>query len=126
MRAVLTLVLALGVAAGGSRAIAQVPGECTDASLRAYMARPYDKAALMNTRMPLGSYRGTPLVAEFPCADVCPSYTIRIVHFVLPEDVQCKDVGGVLSEVLVPVAISVRSEIFCMPAIVANAGQPTR
>lgn len=96
----------------------------SDAELRAYMARPYDKAALMNTTVPLGRYRGAQLVAEFPCADVCPSHTVRIVHFVLPPGVRCADVGGVMGEVLVPVVISMRSETFCMPPIVANAGAP--
>lgn len=124
MRATVLCALALTIAGHAGVALAQGPHQLTDADLRAYLARPYDKGALMNTRVPLGSYRGAQLVADFPCADVCPSHTVRIVHFVLPPATGCDEVGGVMHEVLVPVAISMRSEFFCMPPIVVNALAP--
>jgi len=101
---------------------AATPGTLDDAALLAYAHKPWDKAASMHTTVPLGRYRGVPVVAEFPCGDVCPQYTQRIIHFELPADVSCASVGGVEDDVLVPVAITVRSQRFCFPKVLVDAG----
>lgn len=92
------------------------------AALRAYAARPWNKAALMNTTQELGRYRGVPVVAEFPCADVCPRYTVRIIHYRLPPGTGCAEVGGVEQELLVPVAITVLAKTFCIPEPLVASG----
>ena len=94
-----------------------------DAALRAYAGRPWSKAALMNRTVELGRLRGVPVVAEFPCADVCPQYTVRIIHYRLPADTSCSAVGGVERTVLVPVAITVLSKTMCIPAALVAGGQ---
>ena len=88
---------------------AAAPRHLDDAALRAYAGRPWSKAALMNRTVELGRLRGVPVVAEFPCADVCPQYTVRIIHYRLPADTSCSAMGGVERTVLVPVAITVLS-----------------
>lgn len=98
-------------------------GMLDDAALRAYATRPWDKARLMGSTVQLGRHHGVPVVAEFPCADVCPRYTVRIIHYVLPEGVSCESVGGVEQSVGVPVAIMVRQETFCFPKVLFDAGQ---
>jgi len=100
------------------------PARCLDdAALRAYAGRPWSKAALMNRTVELGRLRGVPVVAEFPCADVCPQYTVRIIHYRLPADTRCSAVGGVERTVLVPVAITVLSKTMCIPAALVAGGQ---
>jgi len=99
---------------------ASTPGVLDDAALKAYADKPFDKAAMMHTTQPLGRHHGQPVVAEFPCSDVCPQYTVRIIHYQLPEGVSCDSVGGVEKDILVPVAIAVRSKTFCVPRVVAD------
>jgi hypothetical protein len=91
--------------------------------LQAWAGKPWDKAALMNTTVELGRYRNVPVVAEFPCSDVCPQYTVRIIHYRLPPEASCASVGGVEKEVLVPIAITVRSKTFCIPEPLVASGQ---
>ena len=102
---------------------ASEPGQLDAAALQAWAGKPWDKAALMHTTVDVGSYRGVPVVAEHPCSDVCPQYTVRIIHFQLPADASCASVGGVEKEVLVPVAITVRSKTFCVPDALVKSGQ---
>ena len=99
------------------------PRGLDDAALRAYAGRPWSKAALMNRTVELGRLRGVPVVAEFPCADVCPQYTVRIIHYRLPADTRCSAVGGVERTVLVPVAIAMLSKTMCIPAALVAGGQ---
>lgn len=99
---------------------ASEPGVLDDAALRAYAGRDFDKAAMMHATVELGRHHGQKVVAEFPCSDVCPQYTKRIIHYQLDEGVSCASVGGVEKDVLVPVAITVRSKRFCVPRAVAD------
>ena len=93
------------------------------AALRAWAVQPWDKASLMHTTVELGRYRDVPVVAEFPCADVCPQYTVRIIHYRLPATLSCADAGGVEKEVLVPIAITVRMKTICVPQPLVASGQ---
>jgi hypothetical protein len=125
MPAALTALLTLAGAGCATRA--SEPGLLDDAALTAYAARPFDKRVLMGETIELGRHHGVPVVAEFPCADVCPQYTVRIIHYRLPPGVDCADVGGAQKSVLVPVAITVMPKTFCVPEVlVASGGYYTR
>jgi hypothetical protein len=105
--------LVLGACAGS------VPGasgdSLTDASIIAFARKPYDKAAMMNRSVPVGRHHGATVVADFPCSDLCPNYTTRIIHYQLGGDQTCADVGGVIVDRSVPVSIAVSMEKFCVP-----------
>ncbi|MFC5524590.1 hypothetical protein ACFPPA_02420 [Rhodanobacter ginsengisoli] len=116
------LAVCIGLAVGAA-ACAGSPVQMDAAALRAYASKPWDKAALMNTTVELGRYRNVPVVAEFPCSDVCPQYTVRIIHYRLPADTRCASVGGVEKDVLVPIAITVRQKTFCIPQPLVASGQ---
>ncbi|WP_049623893.1 hypothetical protein [Frateuria defendens] len=105
-------------AACAARAATPVLG---DVALRAYAERPWDKAALMGSTVRLGTHHGVPVVAEYPCADVCPQYTVRIIHYELPPGLGCADAGGVERSVGVPVAIAVLPKTFCFPRVLVEA-----
>jgi len=126
MRSLASVVTVFAAVAGmaiGATACAGTPAQMDAASLQAWAGKPWDKAALMNTTVELGRYRNVPVVAEFPCSDVCPQYTVRIIHYQLPPEASCASVGGVEKEVLVPIAITVRSKTFCIPEPLVASGQ---
>ena len=122
MRRPTMIATVFAVASVAACAHAGTPAPMDAAALQAWAARPWDKAALMNTTVELGRYRGVPVVAEHPCSDVCPQYTVRIIHFLLPPGASCADAGGVEKEVLVPVAITVMSKTFCVPEPLVASG----
>jgi hypothetical protein len=99
------------------------PAALDDAALQAYAARPWDKAQLMGTTVQLGRHHGVPVVAEFPCGDVCPQYTVRIIHYALPGGTSCRSVDGVEQSVAVPVAIAVMQKTYCFPRVLVESGQ---
>lgn len=103
-------------------ACAGVPAALDAAALQAYAGKPWSKAAMMHTTLELGRFRNVPVVAEFPCADVCPQYTIRIIHYRLPAGADCAAVGGVEEDVPVPVAITVMNKRFCIPEPLVASG----
>jgi hypothetical protein len=123
LTSIMTVLMAVAGVAIGATACATAPAQMDAAALQAYAGKPWDKAALMNTTVELGRYRDVPIVAEFPCSDVCPQYTVRIIHYRLPPDVSCASVGGVEKKVLVPVAITVMPKTFCIPAPLVASGQ---
>jgi hypothetical protein len=93
------------------------PGQAvlTDEALVAYAARPFDRDAMMEQRVDLGRHHGVPVVAEFPCSDVCPAYTVRIIHYAVPPGAACDAAGGITETREVPYAIAAREEAFCIP-----------
>ena len=113
--AIFSLVVLCALASASCATRASEPRALSAAALRAWADQPWEKAALMNTTVELGNYQGIPVVAEHPCSDVCPQYTIRIIHYQLPADVSCASVGGVEEKVLVPIAITVLPKTFCVP-----------
>ncbi|HJW06512.1 MAG TPA: hypothetical protein VJ527_08500 [Rhodanobacter sp.] len=119
----LSLIASVFAVAGVAACVhAGTPAPMDAAALQAWASQPWDKAALMHTTVEIGRYRGVPVVAEHPCSDVCPQYTVRIIHFRLPPGASCADAGGVEKEVLVPVAITVMSKTFCVPEPLVASG----
>jgi hypothetical protein len=115
------------LAGAGCTTRASEPGLLDDAALKAYAAKPFDKHAMMGQTVELGRNHGLPVVAWFPCSDVCPQYTVRIIHYRLPEGADCAAAGGVAKSVAVPVAIAVMQKTFCVPvALAADGGYYTR
>ena len=94
-------------------------GDLSDAALMAYASHSYDKRSNMNTHLALGKNRAVPLVADFPCSDVCPDYTVRVIHYDVPVS-SCSDAGGVLKSLTVPVGISATEETFCFPKVLVD------
>ena len=117
------LALLIGATAAGCATRASEVGLLDDAALKAYAAKPFDKHALMGQTVELGRNHGLPVVAEFPCSDVCPQYTVRIIHYRLPPGGDCTAAGGVEETVGVPVAIAVLPKTFCVPKALVDGGR---
>ncbi|MBV9929602.1 MAG: hypothetical protein JO013_01500 [Alphaproteobacteria bacterium] len=92
----------------------------SDAELVRYAASKFDARKWMFQREVVGLHRGTLVVADYHCGDVCPHYTRRIIHYdVTPAD--CARVGGVVASELVVRGIGVRKLEICKPAVLAKA-----
>lgn len=89
----------------------------TPDDLLAYAATPYDRAHAPLGRHALGLLNDRPVVVDFRCSDVCPTYTVRIIHLPGLDGAACATAGGVLRQVSVPSGLSARLESFCVPKI---------
>jgi hypothetical protein len=107
-------------AALASTARADAPPTLSDADLMAYAAKPFDKQAMMERHVTLGLHHGVPVVADFPCSDVCPAYTVRIIHYDVPPGEACAKAGGVTQARLVPYSIAEIEQGFCVPRALAD------
>ena len=97
------------------------PRTLSDADLIAYEASPYDHAAMMGKKVVVGLYQGAPVVAEFPCSDICPQYTTRVVHLDAQPGPACAAIGGVVQSRRVPFSIAVIDKDFCIPKPLVRA-----
>jgi hypothetical protein len=92
----------------------------TSWDIAAYAERPYDKARRQNTREVLGTHHGVRVIAEYPCSDVCPDYTTRIIHYAVGPGRSCALIGGRAQTRLVPRGIAVSRQSFCVPKILID------
>jgi hypothetical protein len=92
----------------------------SDAELLDYATGPYDRAKMMGKRIVLGLNHDTRVIAIFPCSDVCPHYTTRVIHYDVPL-ARCAEVAGVEKMVPVPYAIAMIMQPFCIPKVLADS-----
>ena len=65
----------------------------------------------------LGVHKGSPVIVDVRCGDVCPQYTVRIIHYVADSGPDCTRLGGDTASILVPVSITSRPQPFCIPHV---------
>ena len=92
----------------------------SDDALVAYASQPFDKAEKFNHRDVLGIHHGAEVVADFPCSDVCPNYTVRVIHYTTAPGPDCDRIGGVDKTRRVPFSIATVSREFCVPKILVD------
>jgi hypothetical protein len=107
------------VAIAPAHAPAAHPRRLTDAALVRYAASRFDARKMMFRHEVVGLHRGTLVVADFPCGDVCPQYTRRIIHYQVDMS-RCSAVGGIVVDELIPLGIAVRRKPYCEPAVLAK------
>jgi len=96
------------------------PSAVSDQDILDYATRSYDKNHIAQSRVILGSHGGATVLVEYICSDLCPDYTVRVIHYELSKDQKCSDVGGVEKEVRVPVAIAAMNKTFCFPKVLTD------
>ena len=100
---------------------AVVPADSlSDQALLDYAAKPFDKATMAFQHVTVGTHHGARVVADFPCSDLCPAYTTRIIHYEVAPGVTCKAVDGTDQLMTVPRGIAVTEELFCVPTVLAK------
>lgn len=92
----------------------------SDDDLLRYGRSSYSKAGMMFKEIQLGLHHNIPVKVSFPCGDICPDYTTRIIYYDV-DIVKCEENGGVVSEVAVPVSIAMEKKSFCIPKVLADA-----
>ena len=104
-----------------NRRLAALSRVIQDSDLLQYARTPFDKGAKMLKREYLGANHGELVVVDFPCSDVCPQYTKRIIHYdVSANRGDCFAAGGVIREEDVPTGIANESVKFCEPRILVK------
>ena len=93
--------------------------ELSDSQLVAFQQEKFDKRKFMWQTTRLGMHHGTMVIAEHPCSDLCPQYTVRIVRYDLPVD-KCKNAGGIIGYRIVPEGIALGVKGFCVPPVLAS------
>ena len=91
----------------------------TDQEILEYAQAAYNKEEMMNQNIIIGMHNDLEVHAWFPCSDLCPEYTTRIIYYDTPKE-ECLNKGGIIKTYLVPVAISVQEQEFCIPQILSN------
>ena len=107
--------LSLAMLASGLAAQERGEGTLTDTQLIEYVAQPYSRSQMMDKRVVLGLYHGVKVVADFPCSDICPAYTRRLVHYDVPLS-NCDAVDGLTKEF----RLSIGSNLVCVPKVLAD------
>jgi hypothetical protein len=95
------------------------PDTVTDQDLITYAKNDFDRGEMMFKHVDLGVHHGVPVVADFPCADVCPDNTTRIIHYVLDGERTCDSVGGERRKIEVPTGVGKTEQQFCVPRVLA-------
>jgi hypothetical protein len=98
---------------------AAAPDTITDADLVKYAQNDFERGEMMYKHVDLGVHHGAPVVADFPCADVCPDNTTRIIHYVLDDGQKCGSVSGVERKIIVPTGLGKSEQVFCVPRVLA-------
>jgi hypothetical protein len=94
----------------------------TDESLMAIATSPYDKGRMAFRKVELGRHHGVVVVAEFPCSDLCPAYTTRVIHYDVPSEdgAGCAKIGGSIEPVPVPMGIGRGLAFYCLPKVLGR------
>ena len=92
----------------------------SDEFLMEYASMEYDKAAHGEKRQSLGLLNGIEVLVDFVCSDICPDYTVRIIHFNVEPGADCTEVGGIERTVIVPVHIAAAPKPFCFPKVLSD------
>jgi len=83
-----------------------------------FAMNPYAKGAKMNTTETLGMHNKNKVQVIYPCGDICPDYTTRIIHYKIAIN-NCKSIGGIIKKKRVVRGRASNIESFCVPAIIA-------
>lgn len=102
--------------APASRKIPPRPTRLTDADLLRLQKQPVDKTKA-DRREVLGLHGRGKVVANYICGDVCPDYTVRIIHYDADPSTECAKVGGIVRPRLVPRGRTILKENFCVPRV---------
>ena len=109
--------------AGGCGAFRDSPDRVlSDADLSALQEAPFNKGRLMNQSFAVGRHQGVPVRVDFPCGDICPDYTAKLIRYDVPPSA-CPPQGEVVT-LGVPGAAALILRDFCVPRVLGVKGIP--
>ena len=92
----------------------------SDERLKELAQKPYNKGQMVGKRILLGTQSDVKIFADFPCGDICPDYTSRIIHLDVTPGPTCTAAGGVNEDEGVSVGTSNTVAPFCVPRAIAR------
>lgn len=69
----------------------------------------------------LGYHQGVPVRAWFPCSDICPDYTVMVLHYNISIE-ECESINGSVTTLYIPVGIAASMKDFCVPKVLTDNG----
>jgi len=104
-----------------SERTSQLPQNKTlsDEELLNYAKSSFDKEKMMGKNFILGYHNGIPVRVSFPCSDVCPDYTIRIIRYDVSLG-ECELAGGEIKSIYVPFGEALKAKAFCFPKVIVE------
>ncbi len=91
----------------------------SDEQLLQYARSSFDKGEMWGKHLIIGYHNEVPVEVSFPCSDVCPDATIRIIRYnVTLKD--CKSVDGKIKSIYVPRGIGIELAEFCFPKVIVE------
>lgn len=110
----------VGICLSGVAYAAEPIRPISDDQLLSYASAPYDKNHIEKQKDLLGLLNGTLVVVDFICSDICPAYTVRVIHFELGRVKSCAAAGGVEKAIRIPVSIAAMDKVFCFPKVLTD------
>ncbi|WP_375197985.1 hypothetical protein [Sphingobium sp.] len=93
----------------------------SDADVAAIAIKFDDAKSNNHGRLRLGLHNDVMVLDDHICGDICPDYTVSIVHYDAEPGAACERIGGVTVDAVVPSAASIGTQSFCIPAPLAAA-----
>jgi hypothetical protein len=94
-------------------------GPLTDDDIIAYARRAWSKRYWMNQSVALGELNGVRVIAEYPCGDICPDYTNRVIRYEVRAGPDCDRIGGISQQLIL---MSGAVGTFCVPKVLIDRG----
>lgn len=96
----------------------------TDGDITRIASAPYDKTLKSGKSEVLGLLHGGILVADYPCGDICPTYTTRIIHYTIEPGPKCEAFGGVVETRGYIFGIGPANGLYCIPKVLSLKRPP--
>jgi len=91
-----------------------------DARLLTFAREPFNKENFRNPHQTWGVHKGTPVVVDYICSDVCPQYTVRVIHYEMKPNQSCTAIGGIEKAMRVPMGIGTAERTYCFPQVLVE------
>jgi hypothetical protein len=96
-------------------------GPVTDELLARYAAKPWSRGFWAQREVKLGLHNGVELVAHHPCTHLCPSYTVRVIHYAVDPGPDCDRINGVAQQIQTQFG-SQGKAAYCVPKVLVERG----
>ncbi|MEO6968814.1 MAG: hypothetical protein ABI132_10245 [Rhodanobacteraceae bacterium] len=117
------LLVLVGIGFAGLSNAADVSTELDNQKILNFVTTPYSATQIPGRRLFLGMHHGARVVADFICSDVCPNYTVRVIHYDLKQDESCSAVSGIERKALIPFSITATYKAYCFPKVITDNWQ---
>jgi len=88
--------------------------ELSDKELLRYARSNFNKSEMMFENIIIGRHNGTAVRVTFPCSDICPGNTMRVIRYDV-DIFECNNTGGLVKTIFIPRGIALMPEEFCFP-----------